>query len=218
MTTPRRTLPVGGNYTGTTAVPLPQVIIPENIIDIGIQPQGVFLDQQQVVPSYAVTLRPGGTMPPSFGFNSLPTFGSGTGSTTITGSPLGDLLINRGFDLATSLLTGGGGSPAAAPEAQVAQTYRGVLPGQDPLPPVERADPVPQGVITSTGVSGWPVTKSGKPRRMKKNGQPWKRPSMNPANPRALGRAMRRVNGFATIAKRTISFTKRVRMRKRKRT
>ena len=216
MTTPRRVAPAGATFTGTVAVPLEQLIIPENIIDIGRQPQGVFVDPNQVIPSYAVTLRPGGS--DVLAFNSLPTFGSGTGSQTITGSALGDLLINRGFDLATSLLTGGGGSDSAAAAAQgVAQTYRGVLPGQDPLPPVERPDP-PMGIISQTGVAGWPTTKSGKPRRMKKNGQPWKRPSMNPANPRALGRAMRRVNGFATIAKRTISFTKRVRMRKRKRT
>jgi len=37
---------------------------------------------------------------------------------------------------------------------------------------------------------------------------------MNIANPRALRRAMRRVQGFEKMAKRTITFTKRVRMKK----
>jgi len=37
---------------------------------------------------------------------------------------------------------------------------------------------------------------------------------MNIANPRALRKAMRRVQGFEKLAKRTISFTKRVRMKK----
>lgn len=37
---------------------------------------------------------------------------------------------------------------------------------------------------------------------------------MNIANPRALRRAMRRVQGFEKMAKRTISFTRRVKMKK----
>ena len=37
---------------------------------------------------------------------------------------------------------------------------------------------------------------------------------MNIANPRALRKAMRRVQGFEKLAKRTISFTRRVKMRK----
>lgn len=40
---------------------------------------------------------------------------------------------------------------------------------------------------------------------------------MNPLNPRALRRSMRRVQSFARFAHRTISFTKRVRMKKRRR-
>jgi len=39
---------------------------------------------------------------------------------------------------------------------------------------------------------------------------------MNVANPRALRRGMRRVQGFEKLAKRTIQFTRRVRMKKRK--
>ena len=41
---------------------------------------------------------------------------------------------------------------------------------------------------------------------------------MNVANPRALRRGMRRVQGFEKLARRTISFTRRVKMKKRKTT
>lgn len=40
---------------------------------------------------------------------------------------------------------------------------------------------------------------------------------MNVLNPRALKRSMRRVEGFAAFAKRTISFTKKVKMKKQRR-
>jgi len=39
---------------------------------------------------------------------------------------------------------------------------------------------------------------------------------MNVANPRALRRSMRRVQGFEKLAKRTIQFTRRVKMKKRR--
>lgn len=39
---------------------------------------------------------------------------------------------------------------------------------------------------------------------------------MNVANPRALRRSMRRVQGFEKLARRTISFTRRTRLKKRK--
>lgn len=56
-----------------------------------------------------------------------------------------------------------------------------------------------------------------RPPRVKKDGGVTcrKRPAMNPLNPRALRRSMRRVGRFAQFAKRTISFTKRCRMKKR---
>jgi len=40
---------------------------------------------------------------------------------------------------------------------------------------------------------------------------------MNIANPRALRRGMRRVQGFEKLARKTISFTRRVKMKKRSR-
>jgi len=45
-----------------------------------------------------------------------------------------------------------------------------------------------------------------------------KRRRMNVTNVKALRRSMRRVQGFACMAEKTIDFTKRVKMRKRKRT
>jgi len=46
------------------------------------------------------------------------------------------------------------------------------------------------------------------------SGRPVRNRRMNVANPRALRKAMRRVQGFEKLAKRTISFTRRVKMKK----
>lgn len=48
-----------------------------------------------------------------------------------------------------------------------------------------------------------------------RTGRPYRR--MNPLNPKALRRGMRRVQAFARFASRTIQFTKRVKMKKRRR-
>lgn len=45
------------------------------------------------------------------------------------------------------------------------------------------------------------TTKAGKPRKVRKDGKYYKRPSMNTANPRALKRAIRRVVGFQHLAR-----------------
>jgi len=47
------------------------------------------------------------------------------------------------------------------------------------------------------------------------SGRPVRNRRMNVANPRALRKAMRRVQGFEKLAKRTIQFTRRVKMKKR---
>jgi len=54
---------------------------------------------------------------------------------------------------------------------------------------------------------GFHLAKSGPPRCVRNR-------RMNVANPRALRRSMRRVQGFEKLAKRTISFTRRVKMKK----
>jgi hypothetical protein len=45
------------------------------------------------------------------------------------------------------------------------------------------------------------TTKDGKPRKTRKDGKCYKRPSMNAANPRALRRAIRRVASFQHLAR-----------------
>ena len=59
--------------------------------------------------------------------------------------------------------------------------------------------------------SGWHWEKSGKGYLVRNR-------RMNVANPRALRRSMRRVQGFEKLARRTITFTRRVKMKKRKST
>ena len=72
------------------------------------------------------------------------------------------------------------------------------------------------GVPTVAGVptgapcpSGYHYAKDGSGRLVRNR-------RMNVANPRALRRSMRRVQGFEKLARRTISFTRRVKMKKRR--
>lgn len=50
-------------------------------------------------------------------------------------------------------------------------------------------------------------TKAGHPRKVRKDGKCYKRPAMNPVNPRALKRAVRRVHAFQEIA-RAVGFSR----------
>lgn len=56
-----------------------------------------------------------------------------------------------------------------------------------------------------SGYGDWPRDKSGKPRRQRQDGKPWKRPTMNPLNPRALKRALRRAEGFSDFSRRVMN-------------
>lgn len=47
----------------------------------------------------------------------------------------------------------------------------------------------------------------GRPRRIRKDGKPYKRPTMNPANPKALRRALRREARFIHLAQATLRGT-----------
>jgi len=67
-----------------------------------------------------------------------------------------------------------------------------------------------------TGPGGQQVCPSGYHFAKDGSGRLVRNRRMNIANPRALRRAMRRVQGFEKMAKRTITFTKRVRMKTRK--
>ena len=155
----------------------------------------------------------------SSGFTSVGTASSG-GINPYLGA-----LIGIGRDSTTAIINRGN-----ANQMGTAQLPQGTFPGPELTQTgilqgtvsATTGLPLPRGTDISLGAfapqGGWPTTKDGRPRRVRRDGRPWKRPSMNPTNPRALGRAMRRVQGFANIAKRTISFTKRVKMKSKRRT
>jgi len=69
---------------------------------------------------------------------------------------------------------------------------------------------VPSGAAPAGGVcpTGYHLAKDGSGRMVRNR-------RMNIANPRALRRAMRRVQGFEKLAKRTITFTRRTKLKKR---
>ena len=93
-----------------------------------------------------------------------------------------------------------------------AYTPRAMVPGQGRLPPYTATGP---GVLPAGGrggalvPSGYHFAKDGSGRLVRNR-------RMNVANPRALRRSMRRVQGFEKLARRTITFTRRTRMKKRK--
>ncbi len=94
-----------------------------------------------------------------------------------------------------------------------AQFTGGVMvPGRGRLPPFTATGPgvLPGGGRGGTMVpSGYHFAKDGSGRLVRNR-------RMNVANPRALRRSMRRVQGFEKLARRTITFTRRTRMKKRK--
>lgn len=86
-----------------------------------------------------------------------------------------------------------------------------ILPGGTPAgfagPPMPGAK---MGAPTGAGgccPSGYHLSKDGSGRCVRNR-------RMNPTNPKALRRAMRRVQGFEKLAKRTIQFTRRTRLKK----
>lgn len=93
-----------------------------------------------------------------------------------------------------------------------AYTPRAAVPGQGRLPPYTASGPgvLPMGGRGGAMVpSGYHFAKDGSGRLVRNR-------RMNVANPRALRRSMRRVQGFEKLARRTITFTRRTRMKKRK--
>lgn len=86
------------------------------------------------------------------------------------------------------------------------------VPGRGRLPPFTATGP---GVLPGGGRTGT-MAPAGY-HLDKLTGTRWVRNRrMNVANPRALRRSMRRVQGFEKLAKRTIQFTRRVKMKKRR--
>jgi len=95
--------------------------------------------------------------------------------------------------------------------------YMGTRPAT-PFPPGYGArGPVglgPQAQYSSTAGMQFGALERGYHWAKDGSGRAVKNRRMNVANPRALRKAMRRVQGFEKLAKRTITFTKRVRMKK----
>jgi len=139
----------------------------------------------------------------------------------IVGGPLGAAVVSGAL----------GGKKPAAPQFQLPGTVGGQIsfpggmsvggsftggqvgPGVGRLPPFTAAGPgvLPGGGRNLGGMvpSGYHFAKDGSGRLVRNR-------RMNVANPRALRRSMRRVQGFEKLARRTITFTRRTRMKKRK--
>jgi len=107
-----------------------------------------------------------------------------------------------------------GGAISFPGGVSISTAYTGgtMVPGQGRLPPFTATGP---GVLPGGGrggalmPSGYHFAKDGSGRLVRNR-------RMNVANPRALRKAMRRVQGFEKLARRTIQFTRRVKMKKRK--
>jgi len=109
-------------------------------------------------------------------------------------------------------MTSGGGAPAAAAPPAIAPPP-GSIGGAVTFPGGARVSVA--GVIPHAGMPGMEGHKPAGFHLDKKTRTRWVRNRrMNVANPRALRKAMRRVQGFEKLAKRTISFTRRVRIKK----
>jgi len=139
----------------------------------------------------------------------------------IVGGPIGAVMTAG---------AGGGGKPQPGTALTLPGTFGGavafpggmsvsgsfapgaMIPGTGRLPPFTANG---AGVLPAGGrggqlmPSGYHFAKDGSGRIVRNR-------RMNVANPRALRRSMRRVQGFEKLARRTISFTRRVKMKKRR--
>jgi len=106
-------------------------------------------------------------------------------------------------------LTGTVGFPGGT---SVSAGYMPMQPMQGRLPPFTAAG---AGVLPAGGRGG-SLVPSGYHFAKDGSGKLVRNRRMNVANPRALRRSMRRVQGFEKLARRTISFTRRVKMKKRR--
>lgn len=140
---------------------------------------------------------------------------------TVIGGPIGGVISAAGAGAGAKPTPGlptipgtVGGAISFPGGTTISTAYqpRGMVPGQGRLPPFTAAGP---GVLAGGGrggamiPSGYHFAKDGSGRLVRNR-------RMNVANPRALRKAMRRVQGFEKLARRTIVFTRRVKMKKRK--
>ena len=110
----------------------------------------------------------------------------------------------QGGQVVGSVTMPGGASFSGGVQLPTRYKYPRAIQGQ---PAAQIAGPGGAGMIPS----GYHYAKDGSGRLVRNR-------RMNVANPRALRRSMRRVQGFEKLARRTITFTRRVKMKKRKST
>ena len=125
-----------------------------------------------------------------------------------------------------SALGGGRTPPIMAPQAKPTPRYSSQFQlgpisarGTQFYPPVPQLPYAPMRTSRAPGAGGVPMAAAGccpVGYHLAKDGSGRcvRNRRMNVANPRALRRSMRRVQGFEKLAKRTISFTRRVKMKK----
>lgn len=135
------------------------------------------------------------------------------------GPVLGTALGAMGGAAAVSRIVGPQPKPSP-PAAMMPTSFPGV--GLQPTPSFPtrglgaRGPSMPGFQYPSTGPGGGVVCPSGYHLAKDGSGRLVRNRRMNVANPRALRRSMRRVQGFEKLARRTISFTRRVKMKKRR--
>jgi len=119
------------------------------------------------------------------------------------GGPVGAVLVGAAGGAATATALQKPAPPALPPPA-------GMIGGAVTFPggtKVSVAGVIPHAGIGEHQPAGYHLDKKTRTRWVRNR-------RMNVANPRALRKAMRRVAGFEKLAKRTISFTRRVRIKK----
>src|SRR5262245_3242814 len=220
-----RTPSANAVYTGTTAVPIERLsaadvpVLAESGVTIGgtpvLVPAGAVpgpgpLQSNAGLPAGAVSLAGGNDV---LNFTTAPTFGTGVTSDLVNKG------ISAGIDILTARLGRGSGaiSPtisAANPSVadagiELGKLLKGIGSTTTPTVPLNVQNRLIGGQVK--------LTKSGKPRRLKKNGMPYKAPSMNVSNVHALRRSARRLEGFEKLAKRVVSLTHRVHVKKSRR-
>jgi hypothetical protein len=160
-------------------------------------------------------------------FGSIGRFLGGVGRTVFSGVKAVAPVVSQGLSLIphpaaqlaagglglASRLGGGGGPGAALARAPLGGAPRGFS------QPVGLARPAGQVIPMGRGRGGfgYGLTKRGLPRRMRRDGTPYRAPRMNIANPRALRRSLRRVKGFARMARRFVKIERKFKTPRRKR-
>jgi hypothetical protein len=125
---------------------------------------------------------------------------------------------------------GGGGATPPIVQASPAQPwqmklgplgFKGSVPASFPgtgvmVPPTARFGPGVSPGLQNAGAAGAGMIPRGYHYAKDGSGRIVRNRRMNVANPRALRRSMRRVQGFEKLARRTITFTRRTRIKKSK--